>query len=109
MTETEQQLAELECEMNALVYLRNQRVATGQAMIDRANRDFDEVGVPLGRRINRLRARLEAEQPPTVKITQTVRESYEPDPEWSQEDADHFNELRKLDSHDARSARRQTA
>lgn len=108
MTETERELAELECEMNALVYLRNQRVATGQAMIDSANRDFDEVGIPLGRRINRLRAKLEA-QPPIVKITQTVRESIEPDPEWSQQDIDHFNELRELDSHGARSARRQTA
>lgn len=110
MTGTEQELAELEYEMNALVGLRNQRVATGEAMIRRANRDFDETAIPLGRQINRLRAKLEAEKPitQTVTVTQTVRET-EPDPEWSQEDVDHFKELRRRESHNARSARRHVA
>lgn len=104
MTKEERELAELECEMNALVYLRNQRVATGQAMIDRANRDFDEQGIPLGRRINRLRAKVE--QTVTVTSSRVIRESPEPDPEWSQEDIDHFKELRNRESHYACSARR---
>jgi hypothetical protein len=119
MTDTERELAELECEMNALVGLRNQRVTVGQEMIDRANRDFDEQAIPLGRRINRLRSLLETEKQidslsraattPIVTVTRTVRESTEPDPEWSQEDIDHFKELRGRESHKARSARGRTA
>lgn len=109
---TEQELLELEIEMGALTALRSKRIATAQAMIDSANRDFDEAAIPLGRKINRLRAKLEIEQTTqtvTVTRSQVVRESHNPDPEWSQEDIDHFQELRRRESHNARSARQHVA
>lgn len=117
MTDTEQKLAELEIEMGALTGLRaqriavaQQRIAVAQAMIDSANRDFDEAAIPLGRRINRLRAKLESEnQTVTVTHSQVVRESHDPDPEWSQDDIDHFKELRRRESHNSRSARQSAA
>jgi hypothetical protein len=46
--------------MCRLVATRQQRVATGQGIIDAANKDFDRAALKLGRQINRLRA----EQPP---------------------------------------------
>lgn len=110
MTDIEQQLAELEIEMAALTGLRSQRIAAAEAMIKSANRDFDREGIPLGRKINRLRAKLEKEIPiVTVTRSQVVRESHDPDPEWSQEDIDHFKELRRRDTHNARSARKHAA
>ena len=94
MTDAEQELTELECEMNALVGLRNERVRTGQAMINRANRDFDKAAIPLARKINVLRELLEAEPPPPAKQTRYR----EPDPDWDDEDIAHYHELRRLES-----------
>lgn len=94
MTDAEQELAELECEMNALVGLRNERVHTGQVIIDRANKDFDKAALPLSRKINALRESLEVKPSPTAKQTRYR----EPDPDWDPEDIAHYRELRRLES-----------
>lgn len=110
MTEIRKELAKLEMEMVALTALRAQRIATAQAMIESANRDFDERAVVLGRQINHIRALLNAEEPTNKVATATrskvVREFSDPDPEWSQDDIDHFKELRRRGSHSTRNARR---
>lgn len=89
MTDTEK-LAELEHEMSELVNERNERVECGQMMIDRANRDFDRAAVPLARKINKLREKLEASPPPPP-----LRE---PDSDWTPEDQAHFLELSRRES-----------
>lgn len=90
----QRELGELECEMNTLVGLRNEQVRTAEAMIVRANRDFDKAAVPLGRKINELRALLEVKPPPPVKESRYR----EPDPEWEPEDIAHYHELRRRES-----------
>jgi hypothetical protein len=89
----QQELDELECERNALVGLRNARVAFFQSIIVQANQEFDKAALPLGRKINTLRTLLE-EAPPEDKQPQYR----EPDPEWCPEDIAHYNELRLRES-----------
>lgn len=55
------ELQELEAQMALLIEGRRRRVMTANAMIEKANRDFDENAAPLGRRINKLRKELEKE------------------------------------------------
>jgi hypothetical protein len=95
MTDAEQELAELEIEMNALVGLRNERVRTGQAMIDQANREFDKAAVSLGRKINVLRESLVIKPPPPPPRNTVYRE---PDPDWEPEDVAHYHELQRRES-----------
>jgi hypothetical protein len=95
MSDTEQQLRQLELEMSTLIAIRNERVQTGEEIIRLANRDFDRAAVLLGRQINVLRALLEATKPtPTPRQT---RHS-EPDPEWTLEEIAHYSELSKRES-----------
>lgn len=95
MDKIEAQLATLEWEMSHLCAMRADRVATAEALKRRANRDYDNAAIPLAREIKRLRAELEAEQQPEPKkIPAHVRSSnLSHDPEWSQEDIDHYYEL----------------
>lgn len=57
-------LRELEAQMCQLVATRNQRVATGQGIIDAANKDFDRAALVVGRKINKLREQQQNGTPP---------------------------------------------
>ena len=90
MTDTERELAELEAEMSRLCARRDMRVRVAQGEIRQANSDFDKVALPLGRKINKLREKLEA-SPPTSPPRA-------PDPDWTPEDQAHFLELSRRES-----------
>lgn len=90
----EQQLEHLERSKNLLCALRTQRVATAKEAIRRANREFDRDALSLGRRINRLRAQLETDTPTPTQPTPRKPDKGSHDPEWSQEDIDHYYQLR---------------
>lgn len=89
-------LVELEQTMGCLRDLRNQRIAAAEEAIRRANIEFDRDALPLGRKINALRAA--AAKPvdkPKVRVT---RKPSQPDPNWSQEDIDHWHELQRREA-----------
>lgn len=92
----QQKLAQLEADMFRLVLRRQDRIAKAEAEIKKANKDFDKASVPLARQINRLRDELapveEQQAQPTKRVTRTA------DPEWPQEDQDHFYELQQREA-----------
>lgn len=95
MTDTtatlQQRLEELEREKADLCRTRSTRVAEAEEAIRQANAEFDRKALPLGRRINKLRDKLDSLDTPTA--TALGKGSH--DPEWSQEDIDHYYELRR--------------
>lgn len=93
MTDSEQQLAELEHQMGCLCAIRTERVNAGQAMIDRANTEFDRDALPLGRKIAALRAKLAAPDKPKTSPTARKVRTGSHDPEWTPEDIAHYYEL----------------
>lgn len=99
MTDAEQKLSQLEVAMGRLCALRDARVAVAQTAISHANREFDRDAVPLGRKINQLRQEIDKAAPvstPKRKLDKPVAldlNGY--DPEWSQEDIDHYLELKR--------------
>lgn len=88
---TAEKLSELEAEMSRLCARRDMRVRVAEGEIRQANRDFDRLALPLGRRINALREKLEAPSPPPPRIR-------EPDPDWTPEDQAHYRELSRRES-----------
>lgn len=87
MTDNETEYYRLQAEMAILCAMRSARLMAAQAEIEQANRDFDREALPLGRRISALQK--------TLPKTPTVDKSDKPshDPDWLQEDIDHFYEL----------------
>jgi hypothetical protein len=55
-------LQELEAKMSRLISARNAAVQAAEKMIERANREFDAVALPLGREINGVRKAIEEKQ-----------------------------------------------
>jgi hypothetical protein len=96
MTDPVQELIELECELNALVGLRNETVHAAEQRIKQANREFDKVALPLGRRINALRKQLEVSLTDRQSNRQIVYVG--PDPDWEPEDIVHYRELSRRES-----------
>lgn len=94
-TETNAELlARFEDAMAGLCRRRAERLAAAGKIIRDANQEYDRRAIPLARRINVLRAQLEAEKPkPEKPLVPQPRNSH--DPEWSQEDIDHYYELRQ--------------
>lgn len=90
MTDTERELVELEVEMSRLCARRDMRVRIAQGEIRQANSDFDKAALPLGRKINKLREKLEASPPPSPPR--------KPDSDWTPEDQAHFLELSRRES-----------
>lgn len=87
-------LARAEHRMSELRARRTRTVDAAVAAIGQANRDFDRAAVPLGRRINQLRERLEAEKPEPPPSARPRPRNNSHDPDWSQADIDHYYELR---------------
>lgn len=56
MTENVGELQALESSMVRLIESRNAVIETADAMVERANREFDSMAVELGKAINRARA-----------------------------------------------------
>lgn len=67
----ETELYQLEQRMALLVKYRGDFIRKAEASIERANRDFDEVAVPLGQQINELRDRLKKEDKPADKTSRS--------------------------------------
>lgn len=57
-----EELHELQRQRLALIDRRNELIAQADAMVAAANREFDELVIPLGSRINELRAALGIEK-----------------------------------------------
>lgn len=95
MTDLEQQLVGLETQMRNLIAARERRILGGKALIERANRDFDRDALCLGKRINALREQIAAAQPKTSTPHQHDSNGKH-DPEWTQEDIDHYHYLKRL-------------
>lgn len=89
----ELQLAQLENRMMDIRNLRAQRLLAAGELIKTANLQYDAAAIPLARQINKLRAQLEVEKPKPEKSVSLRSDSH--DPEWSQEDIDHYYELRQ--------------
>lgn len=95
MDTTEQQLEILERRMVGLRVNRTIRIDCAKLEIQAANREYDTEAVLLARQINELREQLEAEKPATPIAPIRSHSESQGDPEWSQADIDHFNELKK--------------
>jgi hypothetical protein len=91
-TVTSVALTNLEREMGRLCAERNARVDAAEAAIREANRAFDRAAVPLGRQINKLRNQINQNADSSKPI-----EFRGHDPEWTQEDIDHYYELLRHD------------
>ena len=85
-------LEQLKTRLDDLVQWRNETLAVYKARladieqyIKEVNREFDEKAVPLQREIERLQ--------PAPERAKTVKSPSEPDPDWSDEDAQHYLEL----------------
>lgn len=87
-------LSELEEKLSLLTEIRNAKVATARAALQRANAEYDREALPLHRKIERLRSLIAEPAPalPRPKVTRP-RQLAEPDPEWSQAEQDHFRQL----------------
>lgn len=81
--------------MSGLVAERTRTIREAQRIIGEANRYFDEQSLSLSRQCNLLRAQLALLQPvePAPERTRSVTVKHDPD--WSQEDIDHFYELQR--------------
>lgn len=95
-TRDEIALAMCEQRMRDLCAKRNETIARAKRMIADANQTYDQAAIPLGRQIKGLQDRLEAmrEAAEPVKVTRQ-RQSETHDPDWTQEDIDHFYELKR--------------
>lgn len=60
------ELSELQSRVGKLIRQRDETIRYAHALIREANRKFDEIAIPVGRRINELRAELEAEATPEL-------------------------------------------
>lgn len=94
------ELIALEAKLSELTRERNMRVSAARGAIDRANKEWDRVALPISRRINQLRE--QQPQVPTTHMTagaKRERPRREPkqladyDPDWTQEDIDHYLKL----------------
>lgn len=89
-------LARFEDAMTGLCRRRAERLATAGEIIRDANREYDQRAIPLARQISKLRDELEAEKPKPKSLPPDVSSSsLSHDPEWSQEDIDHYYELKR--------------
>lgn len=96
VTSDSQQLEGLERYRVRLTELRSQRIAAAEELIRRANADFDRDILIVGRKINELRKQMEASTPPPKAPSHrpTVSNGSH-DPEWTQEDIDHYYKLKR--------------
>lgn len=93
MPPLEIELASLERQMVVLCNRRAGRLETAARIMRQANADYDEAALPIGRRIQVLRATLEAQKPAPKDPTRQPSEKHDPD--WCQQDIDHFYELKR--------------
>lgn len=94
MTPAEKKLAALEARLCAVAKERSRAIAEAQAYIARINKNFDDVALALNRTMQPLRDQIAAEKPPPVsRIQRVLAEKHDPD--WCQEDIDHFYELKR--------------
>ena len=87
-------LDELERQLALLTEIRNVRVTTARAAMQRANAEYDRQALPLARQIEKLRV-LEAQPAPSLPAQRVskAKEPVAPDPDWSAEEKAHFLQL----------------
>lgn len=88
----------LESVMHLLCKARDHRIAAAEESIRRANVEFDRDAIPLARKINELREQAEADSTPTDKPIKRATRKRKHDPNWSQEDVDHWYELQQREA-----------
>jgi hypothetical protein len=89
------ELTELQALLRLLTRRRNNAVQRAQESIAQANRDYDELAWDLHRRIEILRAKEESRKPQLSRVT---IKHITHDPEWAEQDIDHFYELLKREN-----------
>jgi hypothetical protein len=89
--DAERSLAKLVSDLNRLCKIRAARVGRAEAAIARANEAFDRRAVLLSRRIAILRKTIDKLPAESVGTRHVRRDKHDPD--WSQEDIDHYYEL----------------
>lgn len=88
-------LSELEERLSILTEIRNTKVATARAMMQRANAEYDREALPLHRQIERLRNIVAQPAPalPRPKVSRPPKPLPEPDSDWSAAEQEHFRQL----------------
>lgn len=89
---SEDNLRELQAQMNALVARRTKAMEEAAAIIADANREFDRLAVPLGKKIARLTS--EAVRTAMAPTPPKRRKPVSPPPDdWTEEEKTHYYEL----------------